>query len=104
MSFSFLMYLQNKYIITLTTDLKDFKLISCNTSFDVIIMDAEPTNETESICKNIQHLKSIPMILFYVYSKEFKEFDKKIRQYVKAIFYKPVDLLEVTSALDLLTI
>ncbi len=104
MSFSFLMYLQNRYNITMTTDLKVFELISKNTNFDIILLDAEPTVETESICRNIQHLKTIPVILFYVYSKEFKEFDRKIRKYVRAIFYKPFDLLEVSQTLELLTI
>ncbi len=104
MSFSFLMFLQNRYNITLTTDLRDFELISKNTSFDIILMDAEPNKETESICRNIQRLKTIPVILFYVYSSDFKEFDQKIRKYVRTIFYKPFDLFEVSNTLDLLTI
>jgi DNA-binding response OmpR family regulator len=104
MSFSFLMFLQNRYNITLTTDLIDFELISKTTTFDIILMDAEPTLETELICRNIQHITTIPVILLYVYRKEFKEFDKKIRQYVKAIFYKPFDILEVKHTLDLLTV
>ena len=104
MSFSFLMYLQNRYNITLTTDIKDFELISKNTCFDIILMDAEPTEETECICRNIQHITTIPVILLYVYRNELKDFDKKIRKYVKAIFYKPFDIMEVKNTLDLLTV
>ncbi|MFZ0455975.1 MAG: hypothetical protein WCE54_05815 [Ignavibacteriaceae bacterium] len=104
MSFSFLMFLQNRYSITLTTDIKDFELISKNTHFDIILMDAEPTDQTESICRNIQHITTIPVILLYVYRNEFKDFDKKIRKYVKAIFYKPFDILEVKNTLDLLSV
>jgi DNA-binding response OmpR family regulator len=102
MSISFLMYLQNKYSFTITTDLKDFGLILQNADFDIIIMDAEPSKEAEEMCRNIHRLKSIPIFFLYVYSSALKEFDKQIRKYVKLIFYKPFDLYEVTNALDTL--
>jgi DNA-binding response OmpR family regulator len=104
MSLSFLMYLQNKYSFTITTDLKDFELILQNVDFDIVIMDAEPSKETENICRNIHRLKSIPVIILYVYSSILKEFDKQIRKYVKTVFYKPFDLYEVTNALDSLVV
>jgi DNA-binding response OmpR family regulator len=104
LSYSFLIYLQNKYNVTCTPDIKDFENIIKNALFDIVIMDAEPTNETETICRNIHRLSAVPIVLFYVYNEKLKDFDERIRNSVKNIFYKPFDLHEVADVLEILAI
>ena len=90
------MFLQDKYNITTTTDLEVVKSVSNNSDVDLVLMDTEPTPEIEKLCENIRSKNSnLPIILTYVYKKQFSEFDKKIRAKVNSIFYKPYDLNEI---------
>lgn len=90
------MFLQDKYSITTTTDLEVVKSVSDNSAVDLVLMDSEPSAEIEKLCENIRSKNSnLPIILTYVYKKQFSEFDKKIRAKVNSIFYKPYDLNEI---------
>ncbi len=92
-SYSFLIYLQDRFNVTITTNIDDFKVIFSYTKSDIVIMDIEPSKATEIICEDIHHLKSnIPIVLIYVFNNKVKDFDERIRKYVKSIFYKPFDI------------
>ncbi len=105
MCLSLLMYLQNSYQITTTTDLDVLQELVKNPGFDLLIMDAEPTKNIESFCKNLKLVNpSIQLFLSYVYRDNSKEFDVNIRKYAKTIFYKPFDLPEITKQLSFLTV
>ncbi len=100
-SYSFLNYLQNKFNVTLTTNLSEFKEIVSHIHTDIIIMDIEPSKSIELICQDIHQLNNnIPIILIYVFNDRVKSFDEKIRKYVNAVFYKPFDLSEISVELD----
>ena len=100
-SSSFLIYLQNNFNVTITTNIDDFKVIFSHTHSDIVIMDIEPSKEIEIICKDIHHIKSnIPIILTYVFNNRVKDFDERIRKYVTSIFYKPIDIAEITNKLE----
>ena len=102
---SFLIYLQNNFNVTITTNIDDFKLIFSHTHSDIIIMDIEPSNAIEIICKDIHNIKSnIPILLTYVFNNRIKDFDERIRKYVRSIFYKPIDIAEITNKLDSLAL
>ncbi len=102
MCVSLLMYLQNRYNITATTDLNVIKNIIHTSEFDLIIMDTEPSIKIEDLCKEIKSEIKIPVILTYVYKNQLKDSDFNIRKYVSTIFYKPFDLNEVSMKLSAL--
>jgi DNA-binding response OmpR family regulator len=102
MCVSLLMYLQNRYNITATTDLDVLKNIIRTSEFDLVILDTEPSSKIEDICIEIKSELKIPVILTYVYKNQLKDFDYNIRKYVNTIFYKPFDLNEVSMKLSAL--
>lgn len=104
MCYSLLMYLQDRYKVTTTTDLKVLKSVVHSSDFDLIIMDAEPTEEIELFCQEIKVTTGIPVILTYVYKKQIDNFDNNIRRYVSSVFYKPFDLNEVSTKLTSLMV
>ena len=105
MCFSLLMYLQDGYKITTTTDMEILKPLIQNAEFDLLILDADPSDKVEQYCREIKTINpDIPIILTYVFKNQVKEFDSKIRKYVNQIFYKPFDLTEVSSKLSSLMV
>ena len=90
------MFLQDKYNITTTTDLDIVESVSKNSNADLVLMDTEPSSLVENLCEDIRSKNpELPIILTYVYKKQFSELDKKIRKTVNSIFYKPYDLNEI---------
>ncbi len=102
--YSFLMYLQNVYDVTVTTDLNVIKMLSDNSSVDLIIIDSDPNKEIEIFCEGLKEKNNrLPVIIFYVYKDKIKELDDNIRKYVNTIFYKPYDFNEVSKLVNTLT-
>ena len=103
MCFSLLMYLQNNYNVTTTTDMEVVNTLVENSDFNLLILDSEPTDKIETLCRKIKDNKSsLPIILTYVFKNQIKEVDSKIRKYVNSIFYKPFDLNEISLKLSML--
>ncbi len=102
---SLLMYFQNDYSVTTSTNINVLKALDGNLKIDLFIIDAEPTKEVEDVCKILKEKNpNIPIILTYVYESNSKSFDKNIRKYASSIFYKPFDLSEVTRQLSTLLV
>ena len=102
---SLLMYLQNDYNVTTTTNLNILKSMTTNINFDMIIMDTDPSKSLETACREIREKDPcVPIILTYVYGNNNKTFDTNIRKYASSIFYKPFDLNEVTKELAALLV
>lgn len=103
MCYSFLMYLQDIYKVTTTTDLHILEVLVKNSELDIAIIDAEPSKKIVELCSNIHYLKNeLPVILTYVFKDQIKEIETDIRQYVSSIFYKPFDLYEISRKLSAL--
>lgn len=103
MCLSFLMYLQNSYNVTITTDIYVLQEMSAHLNLDMIIIDTQPSKKIEALCYELRKAKSnVPIVLTYVYENQVKDFDKIIRQYTNSIIYKPFDLNEVTKQLSAL--
>ena len=83
-------------IITVTVTV--LKIMAKHVNFDLLIIDAQPSNSVEAFCKEMkeQH-PDIPVILTYVYQDNHKTFDLNIRKYISSVFYKPFDLYEVSK-------
>ncbi len=104
LGYSFLLYLQNIYDVTVTTDLNVIKMLTQNSDVDLIIIDSDPDKEIESFCENLKFTNTkLPVIIFYVYKDNIKELDSSIRKYVDSIFYKPYDFNEVSKLVSSLT-
>ena len=102
---SLLMYFQNDYSVTTTTNLGVLKAIDKNLKMDLVIIDAEPSKSIEDVCKLLKEKNpEISIIVTYVYENNSKSFDTNIRKYANSIFYKPFDLSEVTSQLSALLV
>lgn len=103
MCYSFLMYLQDIYNVTTTTDLQVLDVLVSKSEVDLAIIDAEPSPKIEALCKNINYIKEgLPVILTYVFKDQIKEYESNIRNYVSSIFYKPFDLNEISIKLSTL--
>ena len=99
------MFLQDKYNITTTTDMEVVKNVSTISDIDLVLMDTEPSPEVEDLCETIRSKNTkLPIILTYVYKKQFSESDIKIRKTVNSIFYKPYDLNEIAVKMSSLMI
>jgi len=102
---SLLVYLQDKYNITTTTDLSIVSSVSESSDFNLILMDTEPSSTIERLCENIKTKNNdLPIILTYVYKDQFNEIEKKIKKLVNSIFYKPYDLNEISSKMNALMV
>jgi DNA-binding NtrC family response regulator len=103
MCYSLLMFLQETYRVTTTTDMDILKNIVTNSGFDIVILDAEPSEKIVEICKSVSEKKlETPVVLTYVYNNRTKKFEENIRKYINSIFYKPFDLNEVSLKLSTL--
>ena len=98
--YSLLMYLQDKYNVTSSTDFNLLISLAKNGDFDLVIIDSQPDNKIKELCREIKKLSlKVKIVLTYVYNKNLKETDKELRNCVSAIFYKPIDLMEVSQSL-----
>jgi DNA-binding response OmpR family regulator len=104
MCYSLLIFLQDRYKVTTTTDLNVLRSVVNSSPFDLIIMDSEPSPEIEELCKEIKTTANTPVILTYVYKRQIEKFDNEIRPYVSSVFYKPFDLNEVSVKLSTLMV
>jgi response regulator RpfG family c-di-GMP phosphodiesterase len=61
-------------------------------------VDAVPS---ESLLEKIAGLKkrqpNIPIISLYVYSERAKELEERLRSHVDALYYKPIDVNDLSS-------
>mgnify|MGYP001248672471 FL=1 len=98
---SLLMYFNEKYSVTTTTNFDNVSKILQTEKFDLVVLDADLTIATEKLLKEISALPvKVPVILTYVYTVKHQGMESSIRPYVNEVFYKPFDLLEVSSKID----
>lgn len=99
---SLLMFFNDKYTVTTTTDLSTLESILKTQCFDLLIIDAEPSEQVDALCRKIHEddFRHLPIILTYVYTIKYKDREAALRQYIEAIFYKPIDLFEVAQKVD----
>ena len=95
------MFLHDKYNVTSSTDINVLKSLSRNSDFDLLILDSEPGGDIEKICREIKTTSpDLKIVLTYVYNSKINDADKRIRNCVSKIFYKPFDLAEVSKSLN----
>jgi DNA-binding NtrC family response regulator len=103
--YSLLIYLQDKYNVTSSTDFNVLSSLAENGDFDLFIIDSEPNSKLEKLCSTIK--KSSPnlkIVLTYVYSKKNSAAENRIRDYISTVFYKPFDLTDITKTIpDIIT-
>jgi DNA-binding response OmpR family regulator len=98
---SLLMFFNEKYAVTTTTDLSALENIFNSTHFDMLVIDSEPTDMIIDFCKTVHEKPpNIPVISTYVYTSKFADKESALKNYVDIIFYKPIDLFEVSQKID----
>lgn len=98
---SLILYLKDKYFVTTTTDKNDLEKIINSSDYDAVLLDIEPSEQAERLCKNLKLFnRNVPIILIYVYREKKKEFDMSIRKYIDFVFYKPFDIKDMSRELS----
>lgn len=97
--FSLLMFLQDRYKVTTTSDINILKALVENSNFDLLLLDAEPSKGVEELCKYVNESLKKPILITYVFTKQIAPIDNNLRNYVSSIFYKPFDLNEISIKL-----
>ena len=103
--YSLLIYLQDKYNVTSSTDFNVLNSLAENSDFDLFIIDSEPNSKLEKLCSDIKKSSpSLKIVLTYVYSKKNSAAENRIRDYISTVFYKPFDLTDITKTIpDIIT-
>ena len=103
---SLLVYLQNKFNVITTTDFEVLNKIAIASHPDLLFLDIDPSKKVEDFCENFNtNNGNIHVIITYVYKSNLKLIDKKIRENVSSVFYKPYDLDEISEKVSsLLTV
>ena len=97
--YSLLMYLQDKYNVTVSTDFHILNSLTKSNNFDLLIIDSEPIAKIEQLCADINNSSSnLKIILAYVYDDKMSAAEKRIRKYISTILYKPFDLTEISKS------
>ncbi|HPI38342.1 MAG TPA: hypothetical protein PK397_10390 [Ignavibacteriaceae bacterium] len=98
---SLMMYFNDKYNVTATTKFDDIIGIIKSTKFDLIIMDSEPDKKTAGLIDGVaEKYPDLPIILTYVYTSKYAEIENGLKEHVAAVFYKPIDLADVSERID----
>ncbi len=96
--FSLSMLFQDRYSVVTTTN--PAMIESCDDTHapHLVIVDAVPS---ESLLEKIAGLKrrqaNIPIISLFVYSERAKELENQLRSHVDALYYKPIDVNDLSS-------
>lgn len=95
------MYFNDRYSVTTTTSFSSLEEIIRCINFDLLVIDADPNQTIEDLCKKLKgtHLK-IPIIITYVFKSKIKDLEDNLKKYTDAIFYKPIELPEVTKKIN----
>lgn len=100
MCYSILMFLQDKFKVSVTNDIDVVKSLVTGCT-DTLMLDIEPSVKAEDLLRAIRNIApSLKIILTYVYKPSSKDNESSIRNYVDMIFYKPFDLNEVSARLS----
>lgn len=96
---------QSKYHVFSTIDINKIVEISEKENIDLVLVDS--INSDERVFLHVKKLKNllpeIKIVLLYVYKFSYIEMEKRYREIVDGLFYKPVDIYQVMGVMkDLL--
>jgi DNA-binding response OmpR family regulator len=95
------MFFGDKYSVTTTTNLNSIEPILGSMNFDLLVIDDEPDKNVEELCRRLNEKQPcLPIILTYVYTIKYRENEVSLKNFIEAIFYKPIDLFEVAQKID----
>jgi len=98
---SLMMYFNDKYNVTATTKFDDIPGIIKSTKFNLVILDSQPDKKTSDLIKAISSKHpDLPIIITYVFSSKYAEIENGLKNHVAAVFYKPIDLADVSERID----
>jgi hypothetical protein len=72
------------------------------TGYDAFVkMNSEPDKKTAGLIDGVaEKYPDLPIILTYVYTSKYAEIENGLKEHVAAVFYKPIDLADVSERID----
>jgi response regulator RpfG family c-di-GMP phosphodiesterase len=97
----FSMLYQDNYNVVTTTDIVRLGRLTRSHPPDVLVVDAEPSEELLSQLQAAKRIRcDLPILLFYVFDSREGSMDERVRSHVDTVFYKPFDIQNVSRRLE----
>jgi len=97
--FSLAGFFQDRYDVITTTDPKLLGPLSMIRSASLVIVDEEPSIGTIERLRELRTINSrMPVIMLYVFDPRGGEMEKAVRDLVNLVFYKPLNVHEVSGS------
>ena len=97
---------QEEYDVSSTTLLSEARDKIDSRQADLLVADS--SNSLQDIYKHLEDIKrhepSFPVVLLYVYRFENKDLEENLRRYVNALFYKPIDIAQLSKSVHSLLV
>lgn len=97
---------QEEYDVSSTTLLSEARDKIDSRQADLLVADS--SNSLQDIYRHLEDIKrhepSFPVVLLYVYRFENKDLEENLRRYVNALFYKPIDIAQLSKSVHSLLV
>lgn len=97
---------QEEYEVSSTTLLSEVAKKIGSRQVDLLVADS--SSSLREIYREIEEIKkrepSFPVVLLYVYRFENKDLESNLRRFVNALFYKPIDITQLTDTVHSLLV
>jgi DNA-binding response OmpR family regulator len=97
LSQSLSLFFGNEFDVQTVDSFTDVSSIVCSSTVDLLLVDfglPEPCI-SKSLCAIRESGCTIPIVLMYVFHEKKKNQESEMRKYADAVFYKPVNILDV---------
>jgi DNA-binding response OmpR family regulator len=92
-----IMFFNTEYNITTTSNFEEIVNIISHSDYALIVIDSELNERMDKLCEGIKNsFPTLPIILTYVCTNKCHQLESRIKQHTDAIFYKPIDIREVS--------
>ena len=95
--FSLSVLFQDRYNVVTTTNLAMVEEFAGSYTTDLVMLDAVPSAGLLLRIDSIRRVRGgIPILMMYVYSEKDEDFDRRIRERIDSVFYKPLEIAEIS--------
>ena len=99
--FSLSSFLQDRFNVLTTSDPELLRSLATIQSTALVIIDDEPSSAMiERLRQLRKDTQDLPLLMFYVYGPGNLQLDKSAREHVNTVFYKPINVHEITSKIE----
>ena len=99
--FSLSSLFQDRYNVITTTDPDLLSLLAGIRSASLVMIDDEPSGRMIERLRELRTISpGVPVMMLYVYGPRGGEMDQAVRDHVNAVFYKPMNVHEVSRSIE----